>query len=107
MRSHLFQEGLLYLAHSASAVDGFDHIAEKRAIKRMIEHEKIPEDLHLKVDRTAKSVSDKEIYRKGITCFMQIPKEERLRGLAWLYKLIEADGMVHIKEARWMLYVIS
>jgi hypothetical protein len=32
---------------------------------------------------------------------------QRLRGLAWLYKLIEADGMVHIKEAKWLLYVIG
>ncbi len=43
---HLFQEGLLYLAHSASSVDGVNHIAEKRALKRIIEHEKIPEDLY-------------------------------------------------------------
>ena len=104
---HLFQEGLLYLAHSASSVDGVNHIAEKQAIKKIIEHERIPEDLHSEVDRIAKSSAEKEIYRKGMTCFLQIPKEERLRALAWLYKLIEADGMVHIKEARWMLYVIN
>ena len=104
---HLFQQGLLYLAHSASSVDGVNHISEQQAIKRIIEHEKIPENLHLEVDRTVKIDPEKEIYKKGMTCFLQIPKEERLRGLAWLYKLIEADGMVHIKEARWMLYVIS
>ncbi len=108
MRSeHLFQEGLLYLAHSASVVDGVNHISEQRAIKRIIEHEKILENLHLEVDRTVKIGPEKEIYKKGMTCFLQIPKEERLRGLAWLYKLIEADGMVHIKEARWLLYVIG
>ena len=61
MRSkHLFQEGLLYLAHSGSSVDGVNHIAEKQAIKRIIEHEKIPEDLHLEVDRTSKIGPEKE-----------------------------------------------
>ena len=107
MRSHLFQEGLLYLAHSAASADEITHIAEEQAIKRIIEYEKIPEDLHSEVDRIAKSGPEKEIYKKGMACFLQIPKEERLRGLAWLYKLIEADGKVHIKEARWLLYVIN
>ena len=108
MRSkHLFQEGLLYLAHSAASADEINHPAESRAIEKIIEQEKIPEDLYLEVNRTVESALEKEIYKKGMTCFLQIPKEERLRGLAWLYKLIEADGMVHIKEAKWLLYVIS
>jgi len=103
----LFHEGLLYLAHSASSVDGISHVDEKRTIRRMIEHEKIPKELDLEVTQCIMVEPQKEIYRKGMSCFLQISKEERIRGLAWLYRLIEADGKVHIKEARWLLYIIS
>ena len=86
--------------------DGVAHDYEKKAIAQIKDHENIPEKLYSKFIRALDWNSDREIYQKGINFILHCKPQKRLRALAWVYKVIEADNYVDIKEAVWLLNTI-
>jgi len=103
----LFKKGLLYLLYSVSLADGVHDKMEKIAIENIRKNEKIPQHIYKKFMSDINVDRDEELYRKGITSILKCGRKEKVRAMAWVHKLIEADGHFHIKEARFLLYSIA
>ena len=50
---------------------------------------------------------DREIYQKGIELINKCSDDEKLDAFVHLYNMSEADGTVHVKEVRLLLYSIK
>ena len=99
--------GIIFLAHIMSTVDGSRDDSEIRALKRIRSYEGIPMDVYQQLQQEMFDLTDDQILEEGITSFSKCDTDTRLRGLAWLYKLLEADGNVDGKEAQFLLRAID
>ena len=104
--SHLAR-GIIFLAHIMSTVDGSRDDTEVRALKRIRTYEEIPMDLHQQLQQEMFDLENEQILEQGIEAFSKCDIDTRKRGLAWLYKLLEADGNVDGKEAQFLLKAID
>lgn len=99
--------GLLFLVHLLINVDGDLDESERAALALIIDKEKIPADLVAEFERDITSTSEREIYQRGIQLLNACSDAEKLNAFVHLYKLSEADGRVHVKEVRLLLYSIK
>ncbi len=106
LENSIYQKGLLYLLHSVALADGVAHDYEKKALAQIKDHENISEKLYSEFIKALDRYSDQEIYQKGISLILQCKPQERRRAMAWVYRMIEADNHVDIKEAVWLLNTI-
>ena len=99
--------GLLYLVHLLISADGVLDEKELTLLDKIKDKEKIP-DLTLAEFRREISIKkDREIYQKGIELMNQCTDEQKLNAFVHLYKMSEADGTIHVKEVRLLLYSIK
>ncbi len=98
--------GILYLMHLLINADGVIDANESAAIKRVKDFEKIPMDTLISFEKDVINKKEKEIYQTGIDYINMCSEEEKLDAFVHLYKLSEADGKVHVKEVRLLLYSI-
>lgn len=99
--------GVLYLMRLLINADGVIDTSEYDAIKRVKDFEKIPEETLISFEKDALTKRERELYQTGIDCINQCSDEEKLNAFVHLYKLSEADGKVHVKEVRLLLYSIK
>lgn len=105
-REKSYHMGILYLMHLLVNADGVIDEGEYAALKKVKDYEKIPEDTLVEFEKTIPGVKEKDIYQGGIDFLNQCSDDEKLNAFAHLYKLSEADGRVHVKEVRLLLYSI-
>lgn len=98
--------GILYLMRLLINADGVIDAHEYEAVKRVTKFEKIPENTVISFEKDALTKNEKELYQSGIEYINQCSDEEKLNAFVHLYKLSEADGNVHVKEVRLLLYSI-
>jgi len=98
--------GVLYLMRLLINADGVIDANEYEAIKRVTDFENIPEETLISFEKDVLSKKEKELYQTGIDYINMCSDEEKLRAFVHLYKLSEADGQVHVKEVRLLLYSI-
>ena len=102
-----FHLGLLYMVHILISSDGKISSDEKASLAKIQSQEGIPQKT---VDRFNNDVSKKEereIYQDGIDLLNKCTDSQKLKVFVHLYKLSEADGNVHVKEVRLLLYSIK
>ncbi len=99
--------GLLYLVHLLINADGIVNENEKRALIKIKSKEGIPEPVFNEFLNHVAQLKPKEIYQRGIELINECDDEKKLRAFVHLYKMSEADGSVHIKEVRLLLYSIK
>jgi len=87
--------------------DGVAHDTELAAMDRIRRSEHIPGHIFDQFSRDITVSTDMEIYRTGIDSLKKCDKDHQLRTFAWIWKIMEADGTVHVKEARFMLYALK
>jgi uncharacterized tellurite resistance protein B-like protein len=102
-----YQLGLLYLVHLLVSADGVVDENETAALNRIKAKEKISDDLFTQFERDVATKKEREIYQGGIDYISQCTDEEKLNAFVNLYNMSEADGRVHVKEVRLMLYSIK
>ncbi len=102
--SHNYKLSLLYLTHLVIGADGDIDEKEMKALSVIRMQEKIPDDTFEKFTSDVKSMRERDIYYNGIELISTCTDKEKLRAFALLLKLTEADGKVHIKEVRFLLY---
>ena len=102
-----YQLGLMYLVHLLIGVDGQIDEREKEALQKIRESEKVGESVFAKFQADILTRKEREIYQQGIHHLGICTDEERLRAFAILYRLSEADGRIHVKEVRLLLYSIK
>ncbi len=103
----LYKKGVLYLSYSISLADGVAHETEKAAMDKIRQSEHIPKSIYNEFNRDRAHSTEKEIYRTGIDSLKKCDKDHQLRTFAWIFKIMEADGHIHVKEARFMLYALK
>jgi uncharacterized tellurite resistance protein B-like protein len=102
-----YKNSLLLLSYLIANVDGILDIQEKIAVKKICEFENISEEsLNTFVEKIP-SVSERAVYDMGIDEISECTDDEKIRIFAWLHRISEVDGDVHIKEVRFLLYSIK
>ncbi len=99
--------GLLYLVRLLISADGVIDEREKQALKRIKEKEQIPDSLFDDFEKEIVTKKERDIYEQGIKLMNECTDEEKLKAFVYLYKMSEADGNVHVKEVRLLLYSIK
>ncbi len=98
--------GLLYLIRLLINADGVVESSENKALNRIKGYENIPEETLIAFEKDVIKRKEKEIYQIGIDYLNKCTDEEKLNAFVHLYKMSEADGNVHVKEVRLLLYSI-
>lgn len=105
--NNYYHLGLLFLVHLLINVDGELDESERAALTTIVERENIPSELYESFEKEVSSISERERYQRGIQLLNKCNDEEKLSALVHLYHLSEADGRVHVKEVRLLLYSIK
>ncbi len=101
------QLGLLHLAHILISADGTIDQKEYEALAKIKVKDSIPDLIFTTFEESIKGKKGKEIYTEGIDLINSCTDEQKLNAFVHLYKMAEADGRVHIKEVRLLLYTIK
>jgi len=101
-----YQLGLLYLTHLLINADGVIDEKEESALMKFKGTEEISDDVFIQFGIEVKEKKEREIYQRGIEMINECTDEEKLNAFVHLYKMSEADGRVHVKEVRLLLYSI-
>jgi uncharacterized tellurite resistance protein B-like protein len=101
---NLRQKSILHLTFLLVYSDGEFDESEKRAIKYICEKEGISDNEYQEFLIDAQDLSEKELFNRGVDILEESSEEDKISTFVWLYKLSEADGMVHAKEVRFLLY---
>jgi uncharacterized tellurite resistance protein B-like protein len=106
MSSENYQLGLLYLAHLLISADGVINENELLLLQRIRKEAQISDSLFTRFEHELRVQPEREIYRQGIELINNCTDEEKLDAFAQLYRLSDADGSVHVKEVRLLLYAV-
>ena len=98
------QQALLFLTYLLVYSDGEFDDNERRAIKYICDVEGISEEAYQEFLIDSQDLSEREIFEKGLSLVETCSEEDKISVFVWLYKLSEADGKVHAKEVRFLLY---
>ena len=99
--------GLLHLVHLLISSDGDVSEVETKALRKIQQKEGIADQILTDFTNDLKTKKEREIYQQGIDFLNKCTEEEKLDAFAHLYHLSEADGNVHVKEVRLLLYSIK
>ncbi|HNP06670.1 MAG TPA: hypothetical protein PKN99_03540 [Cyclobacteriaceae bacterium] len=98
--------GVLYLMRLLINADGIVDISENDALNKVKRYESIPEPTLIEFEKDILNKREKEVYQTGIDFINLCSDEEKMNAFVHLYKMSEADGRVHVKEVRLLLYSI-
>ena len=100
-------KGIIYLAHLISVADGVRDDTEIRALKHIRDYEDIPVETHQSLQHQMYDLSNQEIYEEGVNALKDCSQERQMRAFAWLYKILEVDGNIAVKDAHFMLQALN
>lgn len=98
--------GVLYLMRLLVNADGVVETSENDALNKVKKYENIPQETLIEFEKNVLTIKEKQVYQTGIDYLNQCTDEEKLNAFVHLYKMSEADGRVHVKEVRLLLYSI-
>ena len=98
------QQALLYLTYLLVYSDGEFDEYERHAIKYICGVEGISDDDYQGFLIECQEYTEREIFEKGLSLVDECDEDAKTAVFVWLYKLSEADGTVHAKEVRFLLY---
>ncbi|MDH5397027.1 MAG: hypothetical protein OEX02_02710 [Cyclobacteriaceae bacterium] len=102
--NNTYHEGLLYLIYLIISADNIIDKREIKALHKIRELEEVPENIYNDFMENIENETERSIYSKGIDLISRCSLAQKKRAFAWLYKIAEVDGNVHIKEVRFLLY---
>ena len=102
-----YHNSILLLLYLIVNVDGVLDIEEKVGIQKICEYENLPQNKLLDFVAKIHNYSEKEIFNLGMEEISHCTDEEKIKVFAWLHRISEADGYVHVKEIRFLMYSIK
>ena len=96
--------GLLYLSHILISADGVINEHEQKALLTIKDEEKIPGPIFEGFQKDVKTKKLSEIYQKGLAMINECTVAEKKQVFVHLFRLCAADGNIHVKEVRLLLY---
>ena len=102
-KTESFGTSVLYLTFSVSLADGVKLKVEDEAITKILEHENIPETVHQKFVEDSGRISVHEMHEIGMEAIRSCSRNEQLKVYGWIYKIMEVDGNVDVREAKFLM----
>lgn len=102
-----YQLGLLHFTHLLVNVDNFIDEREKKAMSDLQLEEQISAPVYHDFEKTITPKSEREIFQQGVAFLNQCTEQEKLCALVHLYRMAEADNLLHVKEVRLLLYSLK
>jgi len=102
-----YSTGLLALTTVLISSDG--EISEKELdyIQKIRVSEGIPDALFDQIRNTILGKSEKEVYQIGIESINACSEDLKTRIFVKMYQMAQADGVIHVKEVRLLLYAVK
>ena len=102
-----YQLGLLYLVKLLIDADGIADEKELEALRLIKKQEEISDEVFREFEAGFQQFNERKVYDTGLNLIGACSREEKLKAFATLYRLSEADGRVHVKEIKLLLYSIK
>jgi uncharacterized tellurite resistance protein B-like protein len=99
--------GLLYLVHLLIGIDGIVDENEQKQLLKIRDAEGVAADVFEEFENQVNQMKNRDIYQLGLNYINKCSDEKKLDAFVHLYKMSEADGTVHVKEVRLLLYSIK
>ena len=98
------QQAILYLTYLLVYSDGEFDDKERQGIKYICQQEGISDNEYEDFLKNCQGASERKLFENGVDLVEKCSYEDKIGIFSWLYKLSEADGTVHAKEVRFLLY---
>ena len=105
--SSSYATGLLALISVLTNSDGDISEKELDYVEKIRITEGIPEALFTSIRDTILGKTEKEVYQIGINSINACSEAEKLRAFVKMYQMAQADGVIHVKEVRLLLYAVK
>ncbi len=99
-----YRKSLLYLSYLIINADGVLDESESKALEKICEFEGIEKEMLDTFLEDVKKMTERRVYEISVDEIILCSEEEKVKAFAWLYRISEADGKVHAKEVRFLLY---
>lgn len=99
--------GLLALMSVLVNSDGEISENELNYLQRIKDAEGIPDQDFDAYTNTILGKSEKEVYQIGMDAINRCSDNEKLNAFARMYHMAQADGVIHVKEVRLLLYAVK
>jgi len=102
-----YSTGLLAL--TAVLINSDGEISEKELdyVQKIRESEGIPDALFYSIRESIMGKTEREVYQTGISSLNACTEPEKLRAFVKMYQMALADGVIHVKEVRLLLYAVK
>ena len=100
-------QSLLYLSYVVMHADGEVQYQENEVLKQVVIQEHIPKEAIAELAKDIASKSLEEIRKKGLNGLIKIGREDQIKTLTWINRMIHADNVINVKEAQFLLYSIK
>ena len=102
-----YSTGLLALTSVLVNSDGEISEKELQYIEKLRDSEGIPDALFESISQSILGKTEREVYQTGIDALNACTEIEKLRAFVKMYQLAMADGVIHVKEVRLLLYAVK
>ena len=102
-----YQLGLLHFSHLLISIDGFIDDRERKILSNMRIEEQIAESTYAEFEKSILKKTDRQLYVEGIDLLSECTEQEKLCAFVQLYRVSEADGSIHEKEVRFLLFSLK
>ena len=102
-----YQNSTLLFSYLIVSVDGIVDDREMAAIRKICEQENISSEDLLTFLTEISTQPERQIFNLGHEEISHCTDEEKTNVFGWLHRLSEADGDMHVKEVRFLLYSIK
>ena len=102
-----YEFGILYLIHLVISADRVIDEGELKALEFIIREEGMDSNIYREFIEETSSMSERDIYHRGLELIAECSIEQQRRAFGWLIKISESDGHIHVKEVRFLLYSVK
>lgn len=102
-----YSTGLLALTAVLINSDGEISQKELDYVQKLRESEGIPDALFYAIRESILGRTEKEVYQIGIASLNACAGREKVRAFVRMYQMAMADGVIHVKEVRLLLYAVK
>lgn len=102
-----YSTGLLALTTVLINSDGEISVKELDYIEKLRTSEGISDALFDQIRQAILGKTEREVYQIGIDALKACNDENKTRAFARMYRMAQADGVIHVKEVRLLLYAVK
>jgi uncharacterized tellurite resistance protein B-like protein len=102
-----YSTGLLALISVLINSDGEISEKEVNYAQKIRESEGIPDAIFNSIRASILGKNEREVYQIGIDAINACSEDDKVRAFVKMYQMAMADGVIHVKEVRLLLYAVK